>query len=65
MKATIYEVQIGIKYYAGPYSPFPTINDLIGALPRIKEIGFNTIQIMLYCSHYTIIDYIDVKRQFV
>jgi len=64
MKAAIYEVHIGIKHYAGPYSPFPAINDLIDALPRIKELGFNVIQIMPYCSHYTVIDYFDVKRQF-
>ncbi|RJS91370.1 hypothetical protein CW705_04050 [Candidatus Bathyarchaeota archaeon] len=64
MKAAIYEVHIGTKHYAGPYSPFPMIEDLIDALPRIKEMSFNAVQIMPWCSHYTVIDYFNVSKQF-
>jgi len=64
----IYEVHIGKKVFPGGYShsPFPTFSELEKGLDRIKDLGFNVIQIMPKepFPWYTVYDYLDVKTQY-
>ncbi len=63
--ATIYEVQIGESLFEGgawTYSPYPTMGELLADLPRIKALGFDTIQLMPQqpFPSYNVIDYDDI-----
>ncbi len=65
--ATIFEAQIGTSIFAGgtwTYSPYPEVADLLADLPRIHDLGFDTIQIMPRqpFPSYNVIDYDDVAR---
>lgn len=64
--ATIYEVQLGTSVFAGgtwTYSPYPEPADLLADLPRIRDLGFDTIQVMPRqpFPSYNVIDYDDVE----
>jgi hypothetical protein len=66
MGATIYEAQIGTSIFAGgqwTYSPYPEMSDLYADLPRIADLGFDTIQLMPHqpFPSYNVIDYGDVN----
>lgn len=65
--ATIFEAQIGTSLFAGGtwnYSPYPELADLLADLPRIRDLGFDTIQLMPRqpFPSYNVIDYDDVER---
>lgn len=67
--ATIFEVQIGTSLFAGgtwTYSPYPEVTDLLGDLPRIRELGFDTIQLMPRqpFPSYNVIDYDDIDTTY-
>lgn len=63
--AAIYEVHIGTVLFKEEYSyaPYPTVADLLADLPRIKELGFDVIQIMPHhpFPSYTVHDFRDVS----
>ena len=68
-RATIYEVQIGTSLFAGgtwSYSPYPELADLYRDLPRISELGFDTIQLMPRqpFPSYNVIDYDDIETTY-
>ena len=46
--ANIYEVQIGCSVFAKGfrYAPYPQLQDLLGDLDRIHQLGFDTLQVM-------------------
>lgn len=63
--ATIFEAQIGTSIFAGgtfTYSPYPQMVDLLDDLPRIHDLGFDTIQIMPRqpFPSYNVVDYDDI-----
>ena len=63
--ATIFEAQIGTSLFAGGtwrYCPYPEVADLLADLPRIRDLGFDTIQLMPRqpFPSYNVIDYEDV-----
>lgn len=67
--ATIYEAQIGTSIFAGgswTYSPYPTVADLYADLPRVAELGFDTIQVMPHqpFPSYNVMDYDDVDLSY-
>jgi hypothetical protein len=67
-EAAIYEVHVGAAPFLGgiEYAPYPQVDDLIGDLPRIADLGFNTIQLMPhwpYCG-YTVADYYDIDNSY-
>jgi len=67
-EATIYEVHVGAAPFPGgvQYAPYPQVQDLIRDLPRIANLGFNTIQLMPhwpYCG-YTVADYYDIDNSY-
>ena len=66
---TIFEAQIGTSVFAGgswSYSPYPELSDLRRDLPRIKELGFDTIQLMPRqpFPSYNIIDFDDITTTY-
>ena len=66
---TIFEAQIGISVFAGgswSYSPYPELSDLRRDLPRIKDLGFDTIQLMPRqpFPSYNIIDFDDITTTY-
>lgn len=67
--ATIYEAQVGTSLFAGgtwTYAPYPEIADLVADLPRIRELGFDTIQLMPKqpFPSYNVIDYDDIETTY-
>lgn len=64
----IYELHIGSAPFIGgiTYAPYPTMQDLLGDLPRIAGMGFEVIQIMPhfpFCG-YSVHDYHDISQQY-
>jgi len=68
MRFNIYEVHIGDTYptWNYSYSPFPEIDDLIAALPKIKRLGFNVICLMPHMPlpQYSVVDYFNVSKTY-
>ncbi len=65
----IYEVFVGYQPLSDDVtrrSRYATLDELAGDLPRIKELGFNTIEIMprMPFPSYAVIDYSDVDLQY-
>jgi arsenate reductase-like glutaredoxin family protein len=68
-RATIYEVQIGRSLFAGGayvYEPYPDMAALLADLPRIRSLGFDTIQLMPRqpFPSYNVIDYSDIETSY-
>lgn len=66
--ASIFEVQIGYSVFWGGYrySPYPTVKELYEDLERIKELGFNVVQIMPHQPYpsYNVHDYADITTSY-
>jgi hypothetical protein len=66
--AMIYEAQIGFSVFNEKYkySPYPEVSDLIADLDRIKDMGFNCIQLMPRQPYpsYNIHDYWDIDTSY-
>lgn len=68
-RATIYEAQVGYSVF-GPdgwaYSPYPAAADLLADLPRIRDLGFDTVQLMPRQPYpsYNVHDYADVTTSY-
>jgi hypothetical protein len=57
----MYEVHVGTLTHT-KLAPFPTYDELIAALPRIRDKGFDVVYIMPHVPFpgYSVIDYLDV-----
>lgn len=67
--ATLFEAQVGTSIFAGgtwTYSPYPELADLVADVPRIADLGFDTIQLMPRqpFPSYNVIDYDDVDTTY-
>ena len=67
--ATLYEAQVGTSLFAAgtwSYAPYPEMADLVADLPRIRELGFDTIQLMPRqpFPSYNVIDYDDIETTY-
>lgn len=67
--ATIFEAQIGYSVF-GPdewrYAPYPEPADLLADLPRIRQLGFDTLQLMPRQPYpsYNVHDYADISTSY-
>ncbi|MGH2561110.1 MAG: alpha-amylase family glycosyl hydrolase [Thermomicrobiales bacterium] len=65
---SIFEVQIGSSVFRGgwEYGPYPTVRDLIADLRRIKELGFDCLQMMPRQPYpsYNVHDYADITTSY-
>jgi glycosidase len=67
--ATIFEAQIGYSVF-GPdrwtYAPYPTAQDLLADVDRIRALGFDTIQLMPRHPYpsYSVHDYADITTTY-
>lgn len=64
-RATIFELQIGTSIFGGGsfnYAPYPDMQALYDDLPRIRDLGFDTLQIMPKQPYpsYNIVDFDDI-----
>jgi glycosidase len=68
-RATIFEAQVGFSVF-GPdgwtYEPYPTAKALVDDLRRIRDLGFDTIQLMPRQPYpsYNVHDYADVATSY-
>lgn len=66
--ASMFEVQLGVSRFGGAadYSPYPTVRALIDDLPRIRAIGFDTLQIMPRqpFPSYNVVDWFDIGTSY-
>ncbi|MBM3187848.1 MAG: hypothetical protein FJZ90_03900 [Chloroflexi bacterium] len=64
--ARIYELFIGHHPMRGPANKFPEMQHLVDDLPRIKDLGFNAVEIMPHMPFpsYSILDYFDVDSHY-
>jgi glycosidase len=66
--AGLYEVQVGRSVFAGGYGyePYPQLRDVVADLPRIADLGFDTIQLMPRQPYpsYNVHDYADVDTTY-
>lgn len=67
--ATLFEAQVGTSLFAGgtwTYSPYPELADLIADVPRIADLGFDTVQLMPRqpFPSYNVIDYDDIDTTY-
>jgi hypothetical protein len=68
-QATIFEAQIGFSVFGSDgweYRPYPTAADLLADLPRIRDLGFDTIQLMPRQPYpsYNVHDYADITTSY-
>jgi glycosidase len=66
--ANIYEVQVGRSVFSGGYhyEAYPRLADVVADLPRIVDLGFDTIQLMPKQPYpsYNVHDYGDVATSY-
>jgi hypothetical protein len=65
----IYEVVIGEKRAwngTSAHSPYPRVGDLTADLGRIRDLGFNIVQVMPHFPYpnYSVHDYLDIATQY-
>jgi hypothetical protein len=65
----IYETQIGAALFdrgKHQFNPYPTIRSLIDRLDYIRDLGFNTVELMPRhpCPSYAVYDYFDPVHQY-